>query len=64
MDERKRGSKPRGHNVYALEENRAGESEDNCRTKREPMNKYSDGRVTPQPELEIADLVMLKCKKH
>jgi len=29
---------------------------------REAMNKYYDGRATPQPDIEIADSVMLNAK--
>jgi len=47
MDEGKRSSKPRGHNVYALDENSAGGREDNSRATREAMKKYYDRLATP-----------------
>jgi len=31
---------------------------------RETMKKYYDRKATPQPDIEIGDLVMLNAKKH
>jgi len=46
MDEGKSGSKPRGHNVYAQDENSAGKREDNSqankRDKEEILGPESD----------------------
>jgi len=45
--EGERDSKPRSHNVYALDENSAGKREDNLEQTREAMKKYYDRKATP-----------------
>ena len=62
MYERKRRAKSRSNNVHSLDADGSKQSKKNTGQTREAMKKYYDQRATPQPQIDIGDLVMLNAK--
>jgi len=63
MDEGKRGSKPRGQNVYVLDEKSAGEREGNPRANTRGHEQILQPASDTTADIEIGDMVMLNAKK-
>jgi len=59
---RKEILKTQGHNVYGLDENSGGKQEDNARAHKKDHGEILDRRATPQPDIEIGDMVMLNAR--